>query len=88
MEGFIIYGGLNGRKMKALNVGLWECADEDYLEYRIGQVAYLDYLLREAVIPFSILWGSCCICRCLFLWTNFQHMHWPSSLFRRLRQGR
>ena len=52
-EGFLTYGGMNGRDMAALAVGLDENTEFDMLDTRIKQVQYLAKKLDEYGIPYQ-----------------------------------
>ncbi|MDF1544242.1 MAG: tryptophanase [bacterium] len=51
VEGFPTYGGLAGRDLDVLAVGLQEVLDFDYLDFRIDQVKYFGEKLKAAGIP-------------------------------------
>jgi tryptophanase len=50
-EGYPTYGGLAGRDLEAIAVGVQEALHEDYLEYRIASTAYLGNHIADEGVP-------------------------------------
>ena len=50
-EGYPTYGGLAGRDLEAIAVGIQEALQEDYLRYRIASTAYLGNHISAAGVP-------------------------------------
>ncbi len=50
-EGYPTYGGLAGRDLEAIAVGVQEALEEDYLRYRIASTAYLGNHIAQQGVP-------------------------------------
>jgi tyrosine phenol-lyase len=50
-EGYPTYGGLAGRDLEAIAVGIQEALQEDYLRYRIASTAYLGNHISDGGVP-------------------------------------
>jgi len=57
-EGFVTYGGMSGRDMNALAQGLYEGTEFDYLEARVGQIAYLGEKIKSFGVPIQEPFGG------------------------------
>jgi tryptophanase len=77
-EGFPTYGGMAGRDMEALSVGLQEATDVSYLSFRIEQVAYLAKRLQEEGVPIVVPPGG----HAVYINARRFATHIPQSQFR------
>jgi tyrosine phenol-lyase len=50
-EGLHTYGGMAGRDMEGLAIGITESVQDDHIHARVGQVKYLGDRLKEAGVP-------------------------------------
>ncbi len=57
-EGLHTYGGMAGRDMEALSIGISESVDEDHIRARVGQVEYLGQILIDAGVPIVLPIGG------------------------------
>jgi tryptophanase len=79
-EGFPSYGGLAGRDLAAMAVGLREGIEEEHLAHRTGQVKYLAGLFKEAGIKTSMPAGGSGV----FIDVDDFYSHVPANEFRPL----
>ncbi|MFW6183125.1 MAG: tyrosine phenol-lyase [Chloroflexota bacterium] len=76
-EGLHTYGGMSGRDMEALAIGIQESVQDDHIHARIGQVRYLGQLLQEWDIPLVVPVGG----HAIFLDAKRFYPHIPQDHF-------
>jgi len=57
-EGLHTYGGMSGRDMEALSIGIYESIQHDHIHARVGQVHYLGNKIADEGIPIMMPIGT------------------------------
>jgi tyrosine phenol-lyase len=76
-EGLHTYGGMSGRDMEALAIGIEESVSDDHIRARIGQVRYLGELLVDWDVPIVLPVGG----HAIFLDARRFYPHLPQDAF-------
>jgi tyrosine phenol-lyase len=76
-EGLHTYGGMAGRDMEALAIGISEAVQDEHVRSRVGQVRYLGELLLEWDIPIVLPIGG----HAIFLDAKRFYPHLPQDVF-------
>ncbi len=76
-EGLHTYGGMAGRDMEAVAIGIEESVQDDHIRSRIGQVRYLGALIAQWGIPIVMPIGG----HAIFLDARAFYAHLPQSVF-------
>jgi tyrosine phenol-lyase len=76
-EGLHTYGGMSGRDMEALAIGIGESVSDDHIRARIGQVRYLGELLVDWGVPIVLPVGG----HAIFLDARRFYPHLPQDAF-------
>jgi len=76
-EGLHTYGGLAGRDMEAMAIGIAESMEDDHIRSRVGQVAYLGQILLDWGIPMVVPVGG----HAIFLDAKAIYEHIPQDQF-------
>lgn len=80
-EGFFTYGGLNGRDLECMAVGLYESIDDDYLIHRLGTMQYIADRLDEYCIPYQApIGGHAAFLDAAKFYPHIPHYEYPGQV--------
>jgi tryptophanase len=81
-EGFATYGGLSGRDMEAIAIGLREIFDPNYLDYRIKSTLFLGQKLHDLGVPLMLpIGGHAVYIDAKKLYPHIPPHHYPGRLW-------